>query len=628
MTSSNETSVNQVPKPDEWRKSRMFTWMAVGLAAITVAVFSILLFKVNVLETEYGEIRGNKARILREIESRKEEHTELLAEIQSLETDKFVLEGDLANARNLQQKLGILGEGISDAETTLKSMAAEKAEADRILMDRDAVKAELEKTRIEQVDLLGDKQRLNKEISRLQRDMETARDDTRDAKNTRDEVQDQVEDLQAKKRERDAVMGELITARGELKKANKASSESEASAEGAENRVSRAEDDLASLTDRISKARNELATNRNDASSEAAKLSGLQQVHKDLDARVEVLKTDEARMRQFIKMNAEAKADLTITTEALEKALEERTDVDAKIAAKREELEKEQAYVTEAKAGLAKLKQNLVGLEAEWQDAVEKREAVDANIQEKTQTHDSLSKQLTSVKAELASQTELLDQKRSARIAEENRLAGLQIKAAELGNVERELARMQPQLSTLEDAVKSAGTSLAALTGSVEAGRKRLEELRQNADRVSGELDNLRAEKSTLQNGLENLRSETANIEGLQQDQARLKGEITSLMAQKDVLASETDDARTALAQIDGKITVLKARLPALEQNEVDLNNQITEQENRRASLVEDIHDLERAKAALNSAQQETDATPTGASNEAPLVVETSGGEN
>lgn len=613
----------------------MFTWMAVGSAALTVAVFSILLFKVNVLETEYGEIRGNKARIVREIESRKEEHTELLADIQSLKIDKSVLEGDLATARVLQQELGILTEGISAAETTLKSMEAEKAEADRILMERDAVEAALEKNRIEQDDLLGEKQRLNTEIAKLRRDMETARDDARVAKNTRDQFQDQVEDLQAKKRERDAVMDELTTAedgldkaRGELKNVNKARSESEASAELAEDRVSRAEDDLASLTDRISKARNELATNRNDASSEAAKLSGLQQVHKDLDSRVEVLKTDEARMRQFIKMNAEAKADLIITTEALEKALEQRTDVDAEIAAQREELEKEQAYVTVAKAGLAKLKQNLVALEAERQEAVEKREAVDANIQEKTQTRDSLAKQLTSVKADLASQTELLDQKRSARIAEETRLAGLQIKAAELGDVERELARMQPQLSTLEYAVKSAETSLAALTGSVEAGHKRLEELRQNADRVSGELDNLRAEKSTLQSGLETLRSETANIEGLQQDQARLKGEITRLKAQKDVLASETNDARTALAQIDGKITVLKAGLPDLEKNEVDLNNQITEQETRRASLVEDIRNLERAKAALNPALQETDATPTGASNEAPLDVETSGGEN
>ena len=78
MTSSNETSVTET-----WRKSRTFTWIAVITALLTLSAFGIVLYKVNALESEYGEIRASKERILREIESGQEQHTLLLSDIDS-----------------------------------------------------------------------------------------------------------------------------------------------------------------------------------------------------------------------------------------------------------------------------------------------------------------------------------------------------------------------------------------------------------------------------------------------------------------------------------------------------------------------------------------------------------------
>ncbi len=230
-------------------------------------------------------------------------------------------------------------------------------------------------------------------------------------------------------------------------------------------------------------------------------------------------------------------------------------------------------------------------------------------------THD-WDMQLKTVSANLSSETKLLAQKQGERIAETARLADLRSKADVLGEVETELAIMQPQLDKLKKDVNSLKNLQASRTASVEAEDKSLEELRRDANRVSSELNNLRGEKIALQNLFETLKG-------------TLKGEIASLSSQKEVLVNETDYARGEFAEIEGKITALKTTiLPSLKQKEADLNKRINGQSSRSALLEEEIRDLELAKAALSPAQRETVPTPTGALKEAPLDVDPSEGEN
>ncbi|MCY3770000.1 MAG: hypothetical protein OXG56_11655 [Gammaproteobacteria bacterium] len=108
---------NEISKTETWRKSRAFTWMAVVTSLLTVAAFGFFLFKVDKLEKEYGEIRDDRERILREIDNRYEQHSKLLAKIQTLETKKSVLEDDLAKGRSLQRNLETLNEGINPSLT-------------------------------------------------------------------------------------------------------------------------------------------------------------------------------------------------------------------------------------------------------------------------------------------------------------------------------------------------------------------------------------------------------------------------------------------------------------------------------------------------------------------------------
>ncbi len=520
MTSSNENSVNQMPKHEEWRKSRTFTWMAVTASVLVVAVFGYTLFKVNVLETEYGEIQGNKVRILRQIENREEQHAELLAKIQKLETEKSLLEDDLAVSRVRQEELAALNEGVASSEATLKDLQGAIVEANQKLMEQESVEIALEESRGEQSELAQQKVRLNAEIASLQRELNTANDEAREAKNKRDQFQDEVSDLLEKKQQRDEAESELNAAQNaltaiqdKLRNADKNLAEREASASDAERRFSQAEKDLTSLSARIATRQTELESKSNDANAEATRLAGLEQDRENLSEQVDRLKAEETRLKLFVERNAKAEAALESTSQALQLARDEKTEIEAELVAKRNEIQDERIKISEVKVEVAALRQNISLLEADRQEATNKRDAVDSEILAKSQTRETLAEQLNTVSAELASETTLLAQKSGERIAEEARLADLQTKAVGLSEVEAKLAELQPQLDARENAAKAAEISLAKLSGKIEAEQISLSSLRQEINDTSGDLDSLNNQKSKLDARINELAAEKADFE-------------------------------------------------------------------------------------------------------------------
>ncbi|WP_108835265.1 hypothetical protein [Tateyamaria sp. Alg231-49] len=509
-----------MPKHEEWRKSRTFTWMAVTASVLVVAVFGYTLFKVNVLETEYGEIQGNKVRILRQIENREEQHAELLAKIQKLETEKSLLEDDLAVSRVRQEELAALNEGVASSEATLKDLQGAIVEANQKLMEQESVEIALEESRGEQSELAQQKVRLNAEIASLQRELNTANDEAREAKNKRDQFQDEVSDLLEKKQQRDEAESELNAAQNaltaiqdKLRNADKNLAEREASASDAERRFSQAEKDLTSLSARIATRQTELESKSNDANAEATRLAGLEQDRENLSEQVDRLKAEETRLKLFVERNAKAEAALESTSQALQLARDEKTEIEAELVAKRNEIQDERIKISEVKVEVAALRQNISLLEADRQEATNKRDAVDSEILAKSQTRETLAEQLNTVSAELASETTLLAQKSGERIAEEARLADLQTKAVGLSEVEAKLAELQPQLDARENAAKAAEISLAKLSGKIEAEQISLSSLRQEINDTSGDLDSLNNQKSKLDARINELAAEKADFE-------------------------------------------------------------------------------------------------------------------
>ena len=189
MTSSNETSVTET-----WRKSRTFTWIAALTALLTISAFGFVVYKVNALESEYGEIRASKERILRDIESGQEQHTLLLSDINSGKQELAGLRAEVTRAQTLQNQLSDLNEQVGQARQALTDISQQSADAEQVIALSAGATTALARAKDDQNDLI-------RRIEQLNRDAADAEDQARSFQSSRDQLQDEVRDLEAEEKE-------------------------------------------------------------------------------------------------------------------------------------------------------------------------------------------------------------------------------------------------------------------------------------------------------------------------------------------------------------------------------------------------------------------------------------------
>ena len=472
MTLSNETSVTET-----WRKSRTFTWIAALTAFLTICAFGFLVYKVNALESEYGEIRASKERILRDIENGQEQRALILSDVDSSKQELAGLKAEVAQAQALQKLLSDLNEQVDQARQTLTGISQQTVDAEQVIALSAGAITALARAKDEQNELI-------RRIEQLSRNVADAENQARSFQSSRDLLQDEVRDLEAKKTARDklrldfdSASRELETVKNELVAAGGDLAQKQADADTAERRAGQAQDDLDRLLPRVEEAGRELNNIRSEISLNTANLEGLQRDAEILKDRVAILKTEEARLNSVDVRAEQALAQLKDAEAKLSLAKERRTQAEADLQTLRDEQDRVRA-----------LGVNLAELQNRETEAVQKIEGLNADIMGKSAARDTLLSDLSNVKAQLVATNTLLLQRQSDRMLEE---ATLQSQAIKLADIMRQLSRLEPQLAPLRSQVDDAIAELDKIEALASAETQELIRVRSQVANRTNELAGL-----------------------------------------------------------------------------------------------------------------------------------------
>jgi chromosome segregation ATPase len=179
LTSSNGTS----------RKSRTYTWIA-GLSALaTIGLLSVLLWKVNELESEFGVIRDDRKRIETALASDRAELESLASRRDSLRTELVKLEDDAAAARAAGAQLDGLQTAVEEARTQLAALRDEAQSVRDTLARQKTIEAQLAAMDDALRQDVERRDKLESEINEFRETQKRAGEDARKAESARDEMQ-------------------------------------------------------------------------------------------------------------------------------------------------------------------------------------------------------------------------------------------------------------------------------------------------------------------------------------------------------------------------------------------------------------------------------------------------------